>query len=93
MLILMYHNNMLDMDSNKMNITYKPMKLTVKKIDHEKYRRTISNLEGSLIWDGGEQFYVFQDLEVMNAEKMHDLIEQMKKLPFWNIVEVENDFV
>jgi glycosylphosphatidylinositol transamidase (GPIT) subunit GPI8 len=92
MLILMYHNNMLDMDSNKMNITYKPMKLTVKKIDHEKYRRTITNLEGSLIWDGGEQFYVFQDLEVMNAERMHDLIEQMKKLPFWNIVEVENDF-
>jgi len=68
------------------------MKLTVKKIDHEKYRRTITNLEGSLIWDGGEQFYVFQDLEVMNAERMHDLIEQMKKLPFWNIVEVENDF-
>jgi glycosylphosphatidylinositol transamidase (GPIT) subunit GPI8 len=83
---------MLDMDSDKMNITYKPMKLSVKKIDHEKYRRIITNLEGSLIWDGGEQFYVFQDLEVMNAERMHDLIEQMKKLPFWNIVEVENDF-
>jgi hypothetical protein len=28
----------------------------------------------------------------MDSERMTDLIEQMKQLPFWNIVEVENDF-
>lgn len=75
-----------------MNIQLKPMKLLVKKLDDLKYKRTITDLSGNLIWDGGEQFYVFEDKITMDAEKMDNLITQMKQLPFWNIVEVENDF-
>lgn len=75
-----------------MNIQLKQMKLFIKKINSEKYKRTITDLNGNLIWDGGEQYYVYQDMVVMDSDKMNDLINQMKNLPFWNIVEVENDF-
>jgi len=75
-----------------MNIKLKKMKLSIKKLDNEKYKRTITDLEGNLVWDGGEQYYIYQGLTTMNSDKMLDLIEQMKGLPFWNIVEVENDF-
>jgi hypothetical protein len=75
-----------------MNIQLKQMKLFVKKIDSEKYKRTITDLQGNLIWDGGEQFYVYQNMVTMDKERMNNLITQMKQLPFWNIVEVENDF-
>lgn len=75
-----------------MNIQLKQMKLFVKKIDSEKYKRTITDLQGNLIWDGGEQFYIFQGRITMDKERMDNLITQMKQLPFWNIVEVENDF-
>lgn len=75
-----------------MNIQLKQMKLSVKKIDSEKYRRTITDLNGNLIWDGGEQYYIYQGSIAMDSNRMNDLIEQMKRLPVWNIVEVENDF-
>lgn len=75
-----------------MNIQLKQMKLFIKKINSEKYKRTITDLNGNLIWDGGEQYYVYQDMVVMDSDKMNDLINQMKQLPWWNIVEVENDF-
>lgn len=75
-----------------MNIQLKEMKLSVKKLDSEKYKRTITDLQGNVIWDGGEQYYNYYGSVVMDADKMNDLIEQMKKLPCWNIVEVENDF-
>lgn len=75
-----------------MNITIKDMKLFVKKIDNEKYKRHITDLNGNLIWEDKEQYYVYQGLTTMDSQRMNDLIEQMKQLPFWNIVEVENDF-
>lgn len=75
-----------------MNIQLKQMKLSVKKIDNKKYRRTITDLNGNLIWEDKEQYYLYQGLVTMDSKRMTDLIEQMKQLPFWNIVEVENDF-
>jgi hypothetical protein len=75
-----------------MNIQLKPMKLLVKKLDDTKYKRTITDLDGNLIWEDKEQWYVYNDDVVMDAARMSDLINQMKQLPFWNIVEVENDF-
>lgn len=76
-----------------MNIELKQMKLFVKKIDSDKYKRYITDLNGNPIWDGGEQYYVYQGMEVMDQQKIDDLINQMKQLPWWNIVEVENDFI
>jgi hypothetical protein len=75
-----------------MNIQLKQMKLQVKKLDDSKYKRTITDLDGNLVWDGGEQWYVYNNMVVMTPDQMQDLINQMKQLPFWNIVEVENDF-
>ena len=75
-----------------MNIQIKEMKLFVKKIDSEKYKRYITDLNGNPIWEDKEQYYLYQGLVTMDSERMNDLIEQMKQLPFWNIVEVENDF-
>ncbi len=75
-----------------MNITLKDMKLFVKKIDSEKYKRYITDLNGNPIWEDKEQYYLYQGLVTMDSERMNDLINQMKQLPYWNIVEVENDF-
>lgn len=75
-----------------MNIQLKPMILLVKKLDESKYKRTITNLDGNIIWNGGEQWYVYDNAIVMDTQKMNELINQMKQLPCWNIVEVENDF-
>ena len=75
-----------------MNITLKDMKLFVKKIDSEKYKRYITDLNDNPIWEDKEQYYLYQGLVTMDSERMNDLINQMKQLPYWNIVEVENDF-
>lgn len=75
-----------------MNIQLKPMKLLVKKLDETKYKRTIIDLDGNLIWEDKEQWYVYNGDIVMDSQRMNDLINQMKKIPFWNIVEVENEF-
>jgi len=75
-----------------MNITLKDMKLFVKKIDSEKYKRYITDLNGNPIWEDKDQYYLYQGLVTMDSERMNDLINQMKQLPYWNIVEVENDF-
>lgn len=75
-----------------MNITLKDMKLFVKKIDSEKYKRYITDLNGNPIWEDKEQYYLYQGLVTMDSERINDLIDQMKQLPYWNIVEVENDF-
>lgn len=75
-----------------MNIQLKEMKLFVKKLDSEKYKRYITDLNGNPIWEDKDQYYLYQGLVTMDSERMTDLIEQMKQLPFWNIVEVENDF-
>ena len=68
------------------------MKLFVKKTDSEKYKRYITDLNGNPIWEDKEQYYLYQGLVTMDSERMNDLINQMKQLPYWNIVEVENDF-
>ena len=68
------------------------MKLSVKKISGDKYVRTITDMNGNEIWNGGEQYYVYMGDIVMNNERMSDLINQMQQLSFWNIVEIENDF-
>jgi hypothetical protein len=68
------------------------MKLLVKKLDDTKYKRTITDLNGNVIWEDKEQWYVYNGDIVMDAQRMDDLINQMKRVSFWNIVEVENDF-
>jgi hypothetical protein len=75
-----------------MNTQLKEMKLSVKKITSDKYVRTITDMNGLEIWNGGEQYYVYMGDIVMDNEKMSQLINQMQQLPFWNIVEIENDF-
>ena len=75
-----------------MNIQLKPMKLLVKKLDDTKYKRTITDLNGNVIWEDKEQWYVYNGDIVMDAQRIDDLINQMKRVSFWNIVEVENDF-
>lgn len=75
-----------------MNTQLKEMKLSVKKISSDKYVRTISDMDGLEIWNGGEQYFIYMGDIVMDNERMSQLINQMKQLPFWNIVDIENDF-
>lgn len=75
-----------------MNTQLKEMKLSVKKISPDKYVRTITDMNGLEIWNGGEQYYVYMGDVVMDNDKMSQLINQMQQLPFWNIVDIENDF-
>ena len=75
-----------------MNIQLKEMKLFVKKISSDKYVRTISDMNGLEIWNGGEQYFIYMGDVVMDNDKMSQLISQMQQLPFWNIVDIENDF-
>lgn len=74
------------------NLTIKPMKLVITKVNESQYTRIIYDLRGNTVWDGGLQFYMFDGQEVMTADRMNELIEQMKQLPSWNIQEVVNDF-
>lgn len=75
-----------------MNTQLKEMKLSVKKVTSTKYVRTVTDMNGNEIWNGGEQYYVYMGETVMDNNKMNDLINQMQQLPVWNIVEIENDF-
>ncbi len=75
-----------------MNTQLKEMKLSVKKISSTKYVRTVTDMNGNEIWNGGEQYYVYMGETVMDNNRMNDLINQMQQLPVWNIVEIENDF-
>jgi hypothetical protein len=75
-----------------MNTQLKEMKLSVKKISSDKYVRTITDMDGLEIWNGGEQYFIYMGDIVMDNERMLQLINQMKQLPFWNIVDIENDF-
>jgi hypothetical protein len=75
-----------------MNTQLKEMKLSVKKISSTKYVRTVTDMNGNEIWNGGEQYYVYMGETVMDNNRMTDLINQMQQLPVWNIVEIENDF-
>lgn len=75
-----------------MNTQLKEMKLSIKKISSNKYVRTITDMNDNEIWNGGEQYYIYMGDVVMDNNKMTDLINQMTQLPFWNIVDIENDF-
>lgn len=75
-----------------MNITIKEMILKVKKINDTQYVREVYDLRGNLVWAGSAQYYIYQGLEVIDENRMNELIEQMKQLPSFNIVGVQNDF-
>ena len=75
-----------------MDTQLKEMKLFVKKISSDKYVRTIKDMNGLEIWNGGEQYFIYMGDVVMDNDKMSQLISQMQQLPFWNIVDIENDF-
>jgi hypothetical protein len=75
-----------------MDTQLKEMKLFVKKISSDKYVRTITDMNGLEIWNGGEQYFIYMGDVVMDNDKMSQLISQMQQLPFWNIVDIENDF-
>ena len=75
-----------------MNTQLKEMKLSVKKITSDKYVRTVTDMNGNEIWNGGEQYYVYMGDVVMDNDRMSQLINQMQQLPYWNIVDIENDF-
>jgi len=68
------------------------MKLFVKKISSDKYVRTIKDMNGLEIWNGGEQYFIYMGDIVMDNDRMSQLINQMQQLPVWNIVDIENDF-
>lgn len=68
------------------------MKLKIKKINDSIYRRTIHDSDDNEIWSGGDQKYMLDGMLLIDANRINDLIEQMRKMPQWNIVEVENDF-
>jgi hypothetical protein len=75
-----------------MDIILKEMILKVKKISDSQYVREIYDFEDNLLWTGGDQYFMFEGMVVMNKEKMSELIEQMCSLPFFNIIKIENDF-
>ena len=75
-----------------MDTQLKEMKLFVKKISSDKYVRTINDMNGLEIWNGGEQYFIYMGDIVMDNDRMSQLINQMQQLPFWNIVDIENDF-
>jgi hypothetical protein len=74
-----------------METRLKEMKLKIIKLNDTQYKRIIEDFDGNEIWNGGEQYYIYNDVVVMSAENLLQLIEQMKGLPFWNIVEVTNE--
>ena len=75
-----------------MDIILKEMILKVKKISDSQYVREIYDVEDNLLWTGGDQYFLFEGMVVMNKEKMSELIDQMRNLPFFNIIKIENDF-
>lgn len=74
-----------------METRLKKMRLKIIKLNDTQYKRIIEDLDGNEIWNGGEQYYIYNGLEVMPSNHLLELIEQMKNLPFWNIVEVVNE--
>ena len=76
---------------NIMEARLKEMKLKIIKLNDTKYKRVIEDFDGNEIWNDGEQYYIYDGVVVMQNENLLQLIEQMKALPFWNIVEVVNE--
>ena len=74
-----------------METRLKEMKLKIIKLNDTKYKRLIEDFDGNEIWNGGEQYYIYDGLVVMTSTHLLELIEQMKNVTFWNIVEVANE--
>jgi hypothetical protein len=74
-----------------METRLKEMRLKIIKLNDTHYKRVIEDLDGDEIWNGGEQYYVYDGIVVITNDGLIDLIEQMKKLSVWNIVEVINE--
>jgi hypothetical protein len=74
-----------------METRLKEMRLKVIKLNDTQYKRIIEDFDGNEIWNGGEQYYIYDGLEVMTSTNLLELIEQMKGLSVWNIVEVVNE--
>ena len=74
-----------------METRLKEMRLKVIKLNDTQYKRIIEDFDGNEIWNGGEQYYIYDGVVVMKNQNLLELIEQMKGLPFWNIVEVVNE--
>lgn len=75
-----------------MDIKLKEMRLIVKKLDDSTYTREVYDMSGTLVWSGGKQYYVYDNMTVMTSQKMNELIEQMKNTGHFNIIDVQNDF-
>jgi hypothetical protein len=74
-----------------METRLKEMRLKVIKLNDVQYKRIIEDFDGNEIWNGGEQYYIYDGLEVMTSNGLLELIDQMKGLSVWNIVEVVNE--
>ena len=74
-----------------METRLKEMRLKIIKLNDTQYKRIIEDFDGNEIWNGGEQYYIYDGLEVMTSTHLLELIDQMKGLPFWNIIEVINE--
>ncbi len=74
-----------------METILKEMKLKIIKLNDTKYKRIIEDFDGNEIWNGGEQYYIYDGLVVMTSTHLLELIDQMKGLSDWNIVEVINE--
>ena len=68
-----------------MNITIKPMKLIISRTG-DTWNKIIQDLEGNLIY---EQLGLKLFPEQINKEYFDDWEAQLRKIPHWNIVEVE----
>lgn len=72
-------------------ITLKEMKLTFTiDVENEKLKRTISDMNGNIIWTTGLDVSTKIDV---SEEGIQAYEEQMKSLPFWNIVETERIYL
>ena len=67
------------------------MRLKINKLNDTQYKIVIEDFDGNKIWNGGEQYYIYDGVVVIQNENLLELVEQMKALPFWNIVEVINE--
>ena len=67
------------------------MRLKINKLNDTQYKIVIEDFDGNKIWNGDEQYYIYDGVVVIQNENLLELVEQMKALPFWNIVEVINE--
>jgi hypothetical protein len=74
-----------------METILKDMRLKINKLNDTQYKIVIEDFDGNKIWNGDEQYYIYDGVVVIQNENLLELVEQMKALPFWNIVEVINE--